>query len=93
MISLVQRWLGARRLKREQRIRDARRLLQNNPRTAYYDAHRLAARARFSGDAKGFGHWAAVAAEVARLSDNPMDIDVVQAIVGEEASHAEKRAQ
>jgi hypothetical protein len=68
-------------------------LLQDDPRTAYYDAHRLAARARFSGDGRRFRHWAAVAAEVARLSDNPMDIGVVQAIVDEEARRAGKRVQ
>ena len=72
------------------RMDDARNLLSGNPQTAYYDAQRLAARARFSGDTRGFLHWAAVAAEVARISDNPMDIKVVQAIVDEEQRQAER---
>jgi hypothetical protein len=55
-----------------------------NPATAYYDAQRIAARARFSGDGCAFLHWARVAAEIARISDNPMDIEVVQRIVDEE---------
>jgi hypothetical protein len=93
VISLFHQWLETRRLKRQQRVQDARGLLKNNPRTAYYDAHRLAARARFSGDGKGFLHWAAVAAEIARISDNPMDIDVVNAIVDEEERRAGKRPQ
>lgn len=55
-----------------------------NPATAYYDAQRIAARARLSGDFRAFIHWARVAAEIARISDNPMDIEVVQAIADEE---------
>jgi hypothetical protein len=88
VFSFVQRWWADLRRRRERRIADAGRLLRFNPETAYYDAHRLAARARFSGDVKGFAHWARVAAEVARLSNNPMDIDVVQAIVDEEERRA-----
>lgn len=67
---------------------DARNLLERNPAAAYYDAQRLAARARVSGDAQSFMHWARVAAEVARTSDNPMDLDVVKAIVDEEERRA-----
>lgn len=63
---------------------DARRLLAMNPSTAYYDAQRIAARARFAGDSSAFFHWARVAAEVARISDNPMDMTVVRAIADEE---------
>jgi hypothetical protein len=33
-------------------------------------------------------HWASVAAEVAKISDNPMDMKVVQAIVAEEERRA-----
>ncbi len=36
------------------------------------------------GDAQSFMHWARVAAEVARTSDNPIDLKVVEAIVDEE---------
>lgn len=90
VFSFVQRWLMEVRLRRERRIADARRLLRFNPETAYYDAHRLAARARFSGDVRGFAYWARVAAEVAKLSNNPMDLEVVQAIVDEEERRAAK---
>jgi hypothetical protein len=55
-----------------------------NPATAYYDAQRIAARARFSGDGRAFFHWARVAAEIARVSNNPMDVEVVRRIVDEE---------
>ena len=33
-------------------------------------------------------HWARVAAEVARTGGNPMDLNVVKAIVDEEERHA-----
>jgi hypothetical protein len=55
-----------------------------NPETAYYDAQRIAARARFARDGRAFLHWARVAAEIAKISNNPMDIEVVQRIVDEE---------
>ncbi len=55
-----------------------------NPSTAYYDAQRIATRARLAGDASAFMHWARVAAEVARISDNPMDMKVLRTIVEEE---------
>jgi len=88
MIGFVWRWWERRkqlaRLKRE----DPRQLLELNPETAYYDAQRLAARARFSGDVRSFIHWAAVAAEIARISDNPMDMEVVRSIVDEERTRA-----
>lgn len=64
---------------------DARRLVQHNEPGAYYDAQRLAARGRASGQAGEFVHWAKVAAEVARISPRArMDIAVVQAIVDDE---------
>jgi hypothetical protein len=84
MLRTISNWLERRRALRRLRDEDARLLLGRNPGTAYYDAQRLAARARFSGDRKSFLHWAGVAAEVARISNNPMDIKVVQAIVDEE---------
>jgi hypothetical protein len=88
MLSALSNWLGRRRALRRLRDEDARLLLARNPDGAYYDAQRLAARARFSGDSKSFLHWAGVAAEVAKISDNPMDINVVQAIVDEEERRA-----
>jgi hypothetical protein len=93
MLSLLRDWLTAREAKRQRRFEDARELLQLNPRTAYYDAQRLAARSRFRGDGSEFMHWAAVAAEVAKINDNPMDIEVVQAIVDDERANATKQAQ
>lgn len=63
-------------------------MLAANSTTAYYDAHRLAACARFGGDRDGFFHWARVAAEVARIGDSPMDMAVVRAIVDEEERRA-----
>ncbi len=81
-------WFERRRALARLSETDARELLERNPRTAYYDAQRLAARARFSGDAQSFMHWARVAAEVARTSDNPMDRKVVESIVDEEEQHA-----
>lgn len=88
MLGAISNWLERRRALRQLRGEDARLLLARNPRTAYYDAQRLAARARFSGDRRSFLYWASVAAEVARISDNPMDIKVVQAIADEEERRA-----
>ncbi|HWV42823.1 hypothetical protein [Pseudorhodoplanes sp.] len=88
MFGQISNWLKRRRALRSRRNEDARLLLARNPHTAYYDAQRLAARARFSGDGKSFLHWASVAAEVAKISDNPMDMKVVQAIVTEEERRA-----
>lgn len=93
MLSLLRDWLTAREAKRRRCFEDAEKLLQFNPRTAYYDAQRLAARSRFRGDRPEFMHWAAVAAEIAKISDNPMDIDVVKAIVDDERANAAKQAQ
>jgi hypothetical protein len=89
-------WWNRRRERRERIERDARDLLSRNPGSAYYDAQRAAARARFAGDGAGFIHWARVAAEVARISDNPMDIATVEAIVADEqrrATHGSIRAR
>lgn len=68
---------------------DARRLMECDEPSAYYEAQRLAARSRASGQAGEFIHWAKVAAEVARISpDAQMDLAVVQAIVDTEMRHA-----
>lgn len=84
MFHTVKRWIESRKQLSALRLDDARELLSVNPRTAYYDAQRLAARSRFRGDQQSFIHWASVAAEVARISNNPMDIAVIRAIVDEE---------
>lgn len=81
-------WLERRKAAKARVRADARGLLGRSPATAYYDAQRLAARARFAGDGKGFVHWARVAAEVARIGTGPMDIEVVRAIVAEEERRA-----
>ncbi len=88
MWGAISRWVERGRQAVLHCRQDARRLLAENPHTAYYDAQRLAARARFAGDRRGFMHWARVAAEIARISNNPMDIKVVQAIVDEEERRA-----
>lgn len=84
MFRAIGEWIERRRSLRRMAQADARELLSRNPSTAYYDAQRLAARARFQSDAAAFTHWARVAAEVAKISDNPMDADVVSRIVDEE---------
>ncbi|QND61932.1 multicopper oxidase domain-containing protein (plasmid) [Mesorhizobium huakuii] len=69
---------------------DARRLVHRDEPGAYYEAQRLAARARASGQAGEFVHWAKVAAEIARISPRShMDIAVVQAIVDDETRRGE----
>lgn len=68
---------------------DARVLIEQDERNAYYAAQRLAARCRARGDRDSFFHWAKVAAEVARLSTiTEMNYSVVEAIVNEELSNA-----
>lgn len=67
---------------------DARQLVERDPVSAYYDAQRAAARARFAGDGRSFLHWAKVAAEVARISNAPMDYEIVKNIVDEEEHRA-----
>ena len=66
---------------------DARTLILNDERNAYYAAQRLAARNRSEGNRAEFWHWAKVASEVARLSPHAeMDLRVVQSIAEEEAA-------
>lgn len=84
MFRTISQWVEKQRAVGRVRREDAQRLLTMNRTTAYYDAHRLAARARFAGDRRSFMHWAGVAAEIARIGDCSMDIKLVQAIVEEE---------
>ena len=64
---------------------DARALIQEDERKAYYVAQRLAARSRAEDNLAEFWHWARVASEVARLSPvAEMDLEVVKAIADEE---------
>jgi hypothetical protein len=86
--SAISRWFERRRAFRALCREEARNLLQLNPHTAYYDAQRIAARARFSGDGQAFIHWARVAAEIVRISNNPMDRKIVEQIVDEEERSA-----
>jgi hypothetical protein len=90
MWGTISAWLERRQAAKGRVRDDARLLLAKGPATAYYDAQRLAARARFAGDGKGFVHWARVAAEVARIGTGPMDMAVVRAIVDEEERHARR---
>jgi len=84
MLGTISHWFAQRQAAKARVGDDARGLLSKNPATAYYDAQRLAARARFAGDGKEFVHWARVAAEVARIGTGPMDMAVVRSIVDEE---------
>lgn len=65
--------------------------MQEDEHGAYYEAHRLAARARAEGRGSEFAHWAKVAAEVARISPRAeMDLATVQSIVDEELRRSGK---
>jgi hypothetical protein len=88
MFSIFSKWLERRRELRRLCRHDARQLVERDPLTAYYDAQRAAARARFAGDGAAFLHWARVAAEVARISQAPMNFGTVEAIVEEEERSA-----
>jgi len=78
-------WLERRRAIRRRWQADARRLVREDERGAYYEAQRLAARARAEGRGGEFAHWAKVAAEVARISPRAdMDLATVQVIVDAE---------
>jgi hypothetical protein len=88
VLSAVSGWIERRRQLRRLFQDNARQLVERDPVTAYYDAQRAAARARFSGDGQAFLHWAKVAAEVARISRAPMDYEIVKAIVAEEEHQA-----
>lgn len=89
MLSRFRRWVDDRHEIRRRWQRDARVLLIQDERGAYYAAQRLAARSRATGDGGAFLHWTKVAAEVARLSPNAeMDLATVQAIVDAELNAA-----
>jgi hypothetical protein len=88
MYSIITGWIERRRRLRRLYQDDARLLVERDPATAYYDAQRAAARARFAGDGVSFRHWAKVAAEVGRISHAPMDFEVVKMIVSEEEERA-----
>jgi hypothetical protein len=88
MLSTLQQWLKHRREIRQRWQADARVLVEQDEVGAYYEAQRRAARARTSGQAGEFLHWAKVAAEVARISPHAeMDLATVQAIVDAETRH------
>lgn len=85
MIGMLKSWLERRRAVRRRWQVDARRLVREDERGAYYQAQRLAARARAEGSGGEFANWAKVAAEVARISPRAeMDFATVQAIVDAE---------
>ncbi len=85
MVSSFKRWIERRRALRLLWQEDAKVLIKQDERNAFYAAQRLAARSRARGDGDGFLHWSKVAAEVARLSPTAqMDFSVVNAIVYEE---------
>lgn len=85
MSGLLRQWLESRRAVRRKWQADARALVARDDAGSYYEAQRLAARAKTSGQAGEFLHWAKVAAEVARISPRAeMDLAVVQAIVDDE---------
>ena len=86
--SAITAWIERRRRLRRLFKDGARELIERDPATAYYDAQRAAARARFAGDGPAFLHWAKVAAEVARISTAPMNYEVVKSIVDEEERRA-----
>ena len=85
MLSTLAGWIEKRRHIRRRWQQDARIMIEQHGRHAYYEAQRLAARNRAMQDRSGFWHWAKVASEVARLSSAAeMDLKVVQAIADEE---------
>lgn len=86
--STITAWIERRRQLRRLFQDGVRELIERDPATAYYDAQRAAARARFAGDGQAFIHWAKVAAEVARVGAAPMDYKVVKSIVEEEERRA-----
>ena len=87
MFSALTRWLERRREIRARWQADARSLILNDERGAYYQAQRMAARSRVQGSMNEFIHWTKVAAEIARISPvAEMDVAVVQSIVDKELS-------
>ena len=85
MLDRFSRWIEKRHTSRQRMQADARVLIQENERKAYYTAQRLAARSRAEGNRAEFWHWARVASEVARVSPvAEMDMEIVKAIADEE---------
>ena len=81
----VRRWIERRKAVRRAWQADARDLIEHDEANAYYDAQRLAARARSRKDRRVAIHWSKVAAEVARLSSRArMDWETVKRIAREE---------
>lgn len=72
-----ERWQERRRRVRK----DARQLVKEGERTAYYRAQRLATIARTRGNASEFIHWAKTAAEIARISNAEMNFEELKRIV------------
>lgn len=85
MIAALAGWIERRRSIRRRWQADARALVVTDAANAYYEAQRLAARARVGGDRAEFYHWAKVAAEVARIAPlAEMDLDIVRPVVRDE---------
>lgn len=92
MFGILNSWFERRRAIRRRWQSDAHRLVRNDEEGAYYQAQRLAARARAEGKGGEFAHWAKVAAEVARISPRAeMELAIVQAIVDEELRRGGRR--
>lgn len=91
LLEPLKHWIEKRRQIRRQWQVDARRLAAECGAGAYYEAQRLAAGARFSGDRAAFWHWAKAASEVARISPGAeMDVNAVKRIVEEERARGRK---
>lgn len=85
MLSAIANWIDKRRQIRKRWQEDARTLIEQHERQAYYEAQRLAARSRAQSNRSEFWHWAKVASEIARLSPVvEMDMKIVQAIADKE---------
>lgn len=88
----LSRWIERRANIRRRWQADARRLVADDERTAYYEAQRCAARARAEGDTKAYLHWAKVAAEIARISSvASMDIEIVRNVIDAEVMRVHHR--
>lgn len=85
MLSTLANWIHRRRQIRKRWQEDARTLIEQHERHAYYEAQRLAARSRAQGETSEFWHWAKVASEIARLSPVAgMDMKIVEDIADKE---------
>ena len=85
MIEFLKRWIEHRRSIRRRWQADARRLAEDDPVGAYYEAQRRALRSRAKGNAREHWHWGKVASEVARIEPRAeMDFKVVRTIADQE---------